>query len=221
MSATSSYSLTTSDADALGVNMSDQLTFSGSGTITIGFALDGGTALLGANSPVAYDPSNYLQNVNLAVTGTGTAAYVEWQGTANGGSPLKTDPPTFTASTAGTQGWSNGGGSGVYSGLAYNGFLFTGTLAVTNGEVLNIDLIQSMTCNDGATCSYQNTGQLSLIDPNGVSYTSNSGVFLTQTSTTPEPASLLLIGLGIAVIGCARPRRSVRQCSVSEITRPI
>jgi hypothetical protein len=45
----------------------------------------------------------------------------------------------------------------------------------------------------------------------GVPFTSNSGGFLTQQggAAVPEPGSLLL-GLGIAAIGCVRFRRSAR-----------
>ena len=188
----------TSDATAVGVNLSDQLTFTGSGTITIGFSLDGGVGLHGIIPSIGYDPSNYSQTVGLALGGTGVSASMDWGGTANGAASVGGNP-TFADNTTGTSGWANGAGAGVFTNLNYNGFAFAGTLAVTNGEVLNIDLIQTLNSNDGATADFSNTGQLSL---SGVSYTSNSGVFL-----TPEPSSMMLIGLGISVIGCARRRR--------------
>jgi hypothetical protein len=200
MSASSSYIVKnpilnppgfTSDANELGANLSDQLTFGGSGTITIGFSLDGSVSLLGIAAAeamgLAYDPSSYSQNVGLTLAGNnGSIAYLEWGGSA-GGAANVTANPTFTDNTTGTAGWANGAGAGVFTGLNYNGFDFTGTLAVTDGEVLNIDLIQSINSNDGANSDFSNTGQLSL---SGVSYTSNSGVFLTSV---PEPASLMLL----------------------------
>jgi hypothetical protein len=176
----------TSDASAVSANLSDQLTFGGTGTVTIGFSLDGSVSLTGAPPPLAptlaYDPSNYSQTVGLSIGN----AYLEWGGGAGGAANVGANP-TFTDNTMGTTGWANGGGAGVFASVDYNGFAFSGTLAVTAGEVLNIDLIQTLNINDGASGDFSNTGQLSL---SGVSYTSNSGVFLTSV---PEPASLMLL----------------------------
>jgi hypothetical protein len=72
-------------------------------------------------------------------------------------------------------------------------------------EIVPIQFIQQISSSNGTICDYSNTGQLSLMLPSDVTYTSASGVFLTQAaSSAPEPSSLLLIGLGLAAsVACA------------------
>jgi len=187
------------------IQMSDVLTFTGSGTVTFGFALDGSVSFLGIPPGMGYDPSSYSQTVGLSLTGSSGDAYMEWGGTANGAANAGVGP-TYTTNTSGTLGWNNGAGAGVYSNDTYNGFLFSGTLTVHSGEVLDIALNQGMNCNYGASCSFQNTGQLSLILAQGVSYTSASGVFLTQTNSTPEPGTWVLLGAGMSAFILLRRR---------------
>jgi len=120
---------------------------------------------------------------------------MQWSGATGGAGP----------STGETSGFI----TDAYSNNTITGFNFQGTFQVTSGETLALFFEQTIDCNLGETCSFQNTGQMSLT---GVPFTSNSGVFLTQQdgAAAPEPGSLLLMGLGIAAIGCVRFRRSAR-----------
>ena len=58
-------------------------------------------------------------------------------------------------------------------------------------------------------------GQLSIDLPQGFSFTSASGVLLTQAATVPEPSSLMLVGSGLATIVFVRRRRSPRKSLLS------
>ena len=79
-------------------------------------------------------------------------------------------------------------------------FLFSGIYAITGSQaVLGIDEFFNETCGGGTSCGYQDTGVVSFTLPGNVSYTSASGVFLTQTTSgTPEPGSACLIAIGMA-----------------------
>jgi hypothetical protein len=86
--------------------------------------------------------------------------------------------------------------------------VFEGVYALVGSTVtLNVDLSLSLGCEDGCSQDFTNTSQISLSMPSNVSFTSASGVFLTQT--TPEPSSwaMLLIGSGCMLAGIARRRR--------------
>lgn len=175
---------------SINVYMQDSLTFAVTGndaTVTMGFSLDG---ILGLQSESTYD-----QNIRFSI---GTAS-MQWV-VQNAG-----NPPPFTGLTSGFD-------SFAFTNDSITGFNFLGTFTVTNGEVLQMNLIQSMDCDNGATCDFSNTGQASLILPSDVSFTSTGG-FLSQpvaSSSTPEPGSLMLMGLGMAGIGFIGRRRFTR-----------
>jgi hypothetical protein len=152
------------------IQLSDKVTFhvagGGAATLTLGFSLDGS---LGNGNPAEW---SYSQNIEYKI---GTADMLWGVGDTQG----SVAGPTFS----GTSGFLT---STPVVGTP-SGFSFQGTFQVTDGQVLPVFLSQSMNCNDSAICNFVNTGQMSLILPAGVTYTSASGVFLTQTQGAPGP----------------------------------
>lgn len=106
------------------------------------------------------------------------------------------------AYTACTNGWLNDGGwasSQVLSNTP-NSVIFEGTFNVT-GANPTVDLLGELNLVGGlgqVAFDYSHTASFGLAVPAGVTYTSDSGVFLTETVATPEPVSwpLLLAALG-------------------------
>lgn len=55
-------------------------------------------------------------------------------------------------------------------------------------------------CGQGGECDYSHTGAIGLQLPEGVTYTSNSGVFLTEPENAPEPGTALLLVFGLGAV---------------------
>lgn len=92
--------------------------------------------------------------------------------------------------------------SATFAGIYY----FTGASSDTA-----VTLGASFDCADGLICGFGNSLQLSL--PTGVSYTSDSGVFLTAgagaAGAVPEPANWAMLVAGFGIVGIATRRRRV------------
>jgi hypothetical protein len=96
----------------------------------------------------------------------------------------------------------SGWGSSKLTNESAGGFDFSGTLDVTNGEAIQLEMALSLVCTTGETCDFSHTAALSFTLPSDVTFTSDSGVLLTETggSAAPEPASFALIGAGLVAL---------------------
>jgi hypothetical protein len=93
------------------------------------------------------------------------------------------------------------------------GFDFSGTLDVTNGESLPLLMSLQLGCNLGESCDFSHTAALSFVLPQDVTFTSDSGVLLTQTggSPVPEPGSAVVLSICcLVLLGANKLRRVVR-----------
>ncbi len=96
---------------------------------------------------------------------------------------------------------------------------FTGVFALTGAsQSLGLFHFLSGAAGNSGKSLYGSTSALQLILPAQVSYTSNSGVFLsggTNPGGVPEPASWAMLLIGFGVIGTAMRRRSMAPTIVS------
>jgi hypothetical protein len=173
------------------VTLLDGVTINQTGPIGINFTLSGAVHLMGPDA-------NYDQTV-LMILGNSQLQFLAGASNANGGSSSSNLGP-------GTENWANT----LVVNQTTTSINFTGYTNVTAGQHLQFELQQSIDCNMGAVCDFVDPGQVSLLLPQGVTYTSDSGVFLTGAqSPTPEPATFGLTGAFLVAIGLfVRGRRS-------------
>ncbi len=88
-------------------------------------------------------------------------------------------------------------------------FTFNATYGLTGAaEDLGINEYLQEVCSFGTACDYAHTGAVSFTLPSNVTFTSDSGVFLTQGEIgVPEPATWTLMIAGAGLMGAAARRR--------------
>lgn len=99
-------------------------------------------------------------------------------------------------------------GWGTFTNTSQGGFNYSGTIYVTNGEAIGLTSALALACVSSEVCDFSHTAALSFVLPGDVTFTSDSGVLLTQTggSTAPEPASYALLGAGLFALGFFRKK---------------
>ena len=172
--------------------------------ITVSWTFDGTVNLTSLNS------SNYSV-ISLFCFGSGTSCGGNANTLPHG--PLSLS--TFEYQNAGgtitnnvpVSGWVNFSVTPVT-----NGEMFSGTYAVPTGtSTASLNAYLDLTCIT-ANCDYSHTGALNIGTlPSGVSYSSASGVLLTQqpSSAAPEPGTWALAACGGLLLALAGPRARV------------
>jgi hypothetical protein len=111
----------------------------------------------------------------------------------------------------------NGWQSYTVSNLSQTGFDFDGVLPVFDGYSPSFAMQLALSCGGPAQCDFAHTARVSLSLPSNVSFTSASGVFLTDVGGpgVPEPApwALMLLGFGGLGVAARSRRRTVAAAS--------
>jgi hypothetical protein len=92
-------------------------------------------------------------------------------------------------------------GWGVFANQTLGGFDYNGTINVTDGEAIPLLMALTLNCSN-TNCDFSHTGSLGFTLPGDVTFTSDSGVLLTQTasSAAPEPAVFGLMADGLVCL---------------------
>jgi len=183
------------------------------GAYDSGSATGGGNGATSAlNDTVHFhisDASSAPITVNVHVNGTesGTGIFINsFQLTSVGFLNYRMDnqgdPGNFAILS--DPGWMGG----AFTNTSQDGFNYSGTITVTDGEALGITAALSLACASAETCDFSHTAALSFNLPNDVTFTSDSGVFLTQTGAAPvpEPASFALMGTVLVALGVIKKK---------------
>jgi len=82
---------------------------------------------------------------------------------------------------------------------------FTGVYDLVGASgVVGIDMRFYAACGLGTACDYSHTGAISLTLPRDVSFTSDSGAFLTSATPVPEPTSLAILAGALGLLPLRR-----------------
>lgn len=127
-----------------------------------------------------------------------------------------TSYPTFSFPVA--QGQTSGWESASFTSYDPQDTRFSGIYAITGASAdIPIAFGLQIIAGNNVTLDYSHAGSISIGHVDGVSFTSDSGVFLTAASnvgSVPEPASWALLVAGFGSIGAiARRRRAVMPCN--------
>lgn len=92
------------------------------------------------------------------------------------------------------------------------GYITTGLLIPTGETSMGFSAVMNLYCGGGSSCSFGHTARLGFGDlPEGLSFSSASGVFLTDTGVpsgaVPEPATWAMMIAGFAFAGSALRRQ--------------
>lgn len=89
-----------------------------------------------------------------------------------------------------------------------SGFITTQLIIPVGTTSLGIRGILNLDCRGGASCGFGHTGKFGFDAlPDGLSFSSASGVFLTEANAVPEPASWAMMIAGFGFVGAAMRRR--------------
>jgi len=161
-------------------------------------------------------------NLVLTVEGSFTNPFTEGDGGASGEIfgglnfghsaarfDLKSNLSTGYVTTVGYLDTYPSGAPGVWTsnaGLTRNVYTETYFLTGASGDIA-VALSANMPC-QAYVCNFENTAKIALGLPTGVTFTSDSGVFLAGTAGgVPEPAAWVMMLAGFGIVGTAVRRR--------------
>lgn len=185
-------SLTSGSSDAEGVsNVSMQ--------DSVHFSIAGADSSTITPIQVVWTFDGTLSGPFLGFSGTPVTAQssLQFGGLVSASEDIFGGPPTLTGLSQ--SGWVSGSFSSETAALVQ----FTGVYdLVGSSATLPMMLSLSTSAADGDTADFSNTSQIQMILPSNVTFTSDSGVFLTPGPITaaPEPSSIVLFGAVSSIV---------------------
>jgi len=136
--------------------------------------------------------ANYTQTIGLSITGASVTLFARENTSSSG--PFAYYPYTY------------GFRDMSLTNATVSGFDWSGVLAVSDGESVSFYLNQGGQVFSGASADFSNTLQFSFLNlPSDVTFTSDSGVFL--TGGVPEPSIWAMMLTGFLGLGALAWRR--------------